>query len=116
MGQLDWFTTWLSLKSGNELTWRCRGRSDRCLGKPKKGGAGGKFNWGATVDLDANSGVQDSGDPNYDSSEEADRHMRLKTTATDNSTDCKKEAGPFQPSYIAGQLAKSAVTTNRQMD
>ena len=71
--------------------WRCcRGRSDRC----KKGGAGGKFNWGATVDIEADwvGGVQDRGDPNYDSDLEADRHMRLKSIPIDNAAGCKKEA------------------------
>jgi len=46
------------------------------------------------VDLEAGwaGGVQDRGDPNYDSDQEADRHMRLKTTPIGNTTDCKKEA------------------------
>ena len=37
-------------------------------------------------------GVQDRGDPNYDSDVEADRHMRLKSIPIDNTADWKKEA------------------------
>ena len=36
-------------------------------------------------------GVQDRGDPNYDSDVEADRHMRLKSIPIDNTAGCKKE-------------------------
>lgn len=49
---------------------QCRSKSDKLLGKPKKHGAGGKYNWGGTLDAEAVSGVQDPCDPNYDSGTE----------------------------------------------
>ena len=73
--------TWQSFPcSPNVVT--CRGKSDRALGKPKKGGAGGKFNWGAKMDFDVSSTTKDPHDPNYDSAEEIDEHLQLRPSAT----------------------------------
>ena len=47
-----------------------RQRSDKLQGKPKKHGAGGKYNWGSTLDSEYVSGAQDPNDPNYDSESE----------------------------------------------
>ena len=47
-------------------------------------------------------GVQDRGDPNYDSDVEADRHMRLKSIPIDNTAGCKKEArSALTPEYCS---------------
>ena len=53
----------------------CRSKSDRSLGKPKKGGAGGKFNWGASLEMEVTADNKDPHDPNYDSAEELQEHL-----------------------------------------
>ena len=47
-----------------------RSRSSKGLGKPKKGGAGGKYTWGGML-AEAQDGVAiDHNDPNYDSDDD----------------------------------------------
>lgn len=58
-----------------------RSRADKCLGRPKKGGAGGKFNWGANMDLDISFKTRDPKDPNYDSAEEIEKQVSLRSDA-----------------------------------
>ncbi len=54
-----------------------RGKSDRALGRPKKGGAGGKFNWGGNLDYEVSTTTRDPHDPNYDSGDELEDHLQL---------------------------------------
>lgn len=68
-----------SRKEPNKLFNFSRSRSDRALGKPKKSGAGGKFNWGSSLDTDSALGTSDPRDPNYDSAEESSHTVCLQT-------------------------------------
>lgn len=47
-----------------------RSRNTKGLGKPKKGGAGGKYTWGAVLAEDQDGVAVDHNDPNYDSDED----------------------------------------------
>ena len=80
----------------------CRGKSDRALGKPKKGGAGGKFNWGAKIDYDVSSTTKDPHDPNYDSAEEVDEPLQLRPSTTHGPGSNKQvNVHPLQLSILA---------------
>lgn len=86
-------------------------RRGRGLGRPKKAGAGGKYTWGGTfdVDQDSPSAPLDKGDPNYDS--DLDESVALVEEASAGLNAYKRAVIELLEEYFSsGEVAEASLS------